>query len=179
MITPIEPDADHHSGLRRRLIHSVKMDYRFSLFYMSPDLRKNEPYCFKAAGQSLGYTDLECTEFQHELLKCGLWRKDVDGRIRLRDSFLDLGEMTTHEHIVSAMNVLSRLSEDAACWYETISIVTSLELKKEFYKAINQVIRQFVEKSARIDGDRIVTWTHEALENHQIRTTQTEKKSAN
>ena len=162
---PVAPNL--HPELKRQLVKLIKMDLRFRQFYLSPDI-KSKSTSLSEISVRLGYTEAEGREFKQDLLKTGLWIQGADGKLRVRDGFLDLGEFSTQEHMVSAMNVLAQLSDDGPCWFESLSIATNLELKKDFYRKINSAFKELVEKSAQANCDRIISWSHEVVDTHDL-----------
>lgn len=102
----------------------------------------------------------EFRALRNSLLKHGYWSLSEDGTISVKKSHVDLGELSLHEFTNITLGLLTHLSEDGPCNYENLFIVTTEELKREFYLAINRVLKDFAKKSSEVSGDRVIAWNH-------------------
>lgn len=112
-------------------------------------------------------TLLSKQEFRHlrnGLLKYGYWLLDPAGYITVQKEHVDLGELTLHEFTTMTLNLLTRASDSGPCKLENLFIVTNEALKREFYQTVNKALKNLIQKSQDVEGDRLLAWTHIGLD---------------
>lgn len=139
----------------------LKRDLRFFLVFMGaaiPPLKHVDE--IEDLATSLLLSKSEFRALRNSLLKHGHWALTELGYVEVKKSHLDLGDISTHEFTNITLGFLTHISEDGPCNYENLFVVTSPELKKEFYVSINRALRDLINKSALIKGTQILGWTH-------------------
>jgi hypothetical protein len=106
----------------------------------------------------------EFRTLRNALLKHGHWQLDGLGYVSVKKDHIDLGDLTLHEFTNMTIGLLSRVSEDGPCNCENFFVVTDEALKKEFYQSVNKALKTLMQKSAEIQGDRLLAWTHIGLD---------------
>ena len=149
--------------LRKRISARIRSDMKFCSFYLSPGLN-SESFSFEQASIHFGYSPAEANLLKRDFLRSGLWRLDEQKQIHVVSDFLDLGEMTLSEHMISSLDMLSKMPEAKNTWYDFLAVVTTDQLKRELYREINRSLRNFVQKSSEVDGDRVLMWTHQSMD---------------
>lgn len=155
-----EKNHQHH---REKIVAMIKKDPRYALLFLAPGLKTSGPFHSLSFAKSIGIEERDARYFEADLLRVGLWRFEGD-RLKVESDFMDLGELKVIEFMTMTMNVLSKMSEEGPCWYEALYVSTTQDLKKEFLANINRVLRDFVKKSAEVQPDTVLAWTHGSLD---------------
>jgi len=139
----------------------LKRDLRFFLVFMGasvPPLKHVDE--IEDLATSLLISKSEYRALRNSLLKHGHWTLTEIGNVQVKKSHLDLGEINIHEFTNIALGFLTHISEEGPCNYENLFVVTTPELKKEFYASVNRALRELINRSAEVEGTQIVGWTH-------------------
>jgi hypothetical protein len=143
----------------------LRRDYRFLLVFLaaatprSRHLDEVEDFATR-----LLISKSEFRALRNSLLKHEYWRLTATGFIQSPKDHVDLGEMNLHEFTNISLGLLTHISEDGPCNYENLFVVTTEELKREFYSSVNRCLKTLVQKSAEAKGDRVVAWNHIGLD---------------
>jgi hypothetical protein len=164
MSGPVEtPPSGPESALRTRLLSELKKDYALSFLYLTPQLADFDPstsWIAAKTGQDPEWIEDRVRQF----VTAGLWVVDDIWGYRVARDFLQLANMTVNEYMTMSLNLTARMSESGPCWYESMMVSTTEELKRKFFLDINRCIREFIEKSENVPAECVVAWTHGALD---------------
>lgn len=145
----------------------LRQDLRFLTFFISPNMNnfQENPNWFR---ETMRLTPEESAQMTDDLIACGLWVRDITGRIRTRHSIAKLsengGEMTFPEFLMMASQILNCVSSKGNySWGEAYTVVTSNEAKTEFLKTVNDALKKFLERSKSAPGETTFSWSHVAL----------------
>lgn len=146
-----------------RIVELLNKDLRFALFFLSPAAKVGLfDVCREA--RRFGLTALEAQELQQEFSRAGLWIPNEDGSIQVRKDSLLLDQLSVRDFLNISVQIFSEMSEKGPCWYETLCLVTTDELKKEFLSGVHRLMEEFKAKSLEARGTTILAWTHGSLD---------------
>lgn len=152
---------ENTAQLLKEVTSEIRKDFKLMMLYLHPTV--NSTKSLQQFANELGVLETVSSRFFANLEKTGLWVRDGN-KIEVTKNCLDLGELQIAEHLSMSLNIISRLGEEGPCWYDTLFIVTNEELKKKFYRKINQALSEFIEESKNASCDRVVAWNHSALD---------------
>jgi hypothetical protein len=147
--------------LQDHIRSELKRDYRFALFYMLPQVRPDSTWM--ALSEELKISPMVAERFAKDLIRTGLWQMDGE-KIRVSKEHIDLGDLHISEFLAMSINLLAQMHGNGPCWYDTLFVVTSDKLKKEYYRKVNQAQKELLEESRAINGDVILAWSHAGLD---------------
>lgn len=146
---------------REHVISELKSDFRFSLFYLLAHIRPGVHW--RELGREARLPEAMAEDFATQLFAAGLW-KLRDDRIVVEQDLIDMGDLKISEFLSMSVSLLARVHADGPCWYETMFIVTNERLKKEFYRKVNQAMKELVEASGKPGDEMILAWNHSGLD---------------
>lgn len=146
---------------RAHVVSELKSDFRFTLFYLLPRLRPGRDWPALAA--EIGLEEKLAATFVDALYGAGLWTK-VNGEIQVDKDQIELGDLQISEFLSMSVGLLARMHAEGPCWYETLFVVTSDRAKKEFYRKVNQALKELVAESGKPGDDLILAWNHSGLD---------------
>ncbi len=138
----------------------LKKDLRFQLVFAAAAVPKSRHI---DQVEDLAIALMSKGEFRalrNALLKHGYWELSKEGLISAKKSHVDLGELSLHEFTNITLGLLTQISEEGPCNCDNLFVVTTEELKREFYLAINRALKDFIKKSEDSRGDRVLAWNH-------------------
>lgn len=139
----------------------LKKDIRFLLVFLLPavpPVRHLDEV--EDLATALLISKSEFRALRNSLLRHGQWELSPDGFIQVKKFHLDLGDLTIHEFTNMSLSFLTHISEDGPCNYENLFVVTTEEIKKQFYININRALKELIDQSKQVTGDRLLGWTH-------------------
>lgn len=150
------------SSLEKSQVDSLlKKDIRFLMVFLMagiPPVRHIDEIEDLFTAGLLGRGEFRA--LRNALLRHGYWELDPLGYVLVRRSHVDLGDLSLHEFTNMTLSLLTRVREDGPNNCENLFVVTNEALKREFYQSVNRALKQFVNASREVQGDRLVAWTH-------------------
>lgn len=150
------------------LINRMRRDFQLQVFCILPLMEtfsEDVEWLAKTANIPLEKAAAQ----KKDLLDSGLWIRNNEGRIKTRQDRLGLGEagsaeMKSAEFLTMSAQMYSFISPEGPCWYEGHTVVTSLELKKQFVTRMNEVLQDFLKASEKAKGETMISWSHVAFD---------------
>lgn len=150
---------------RARLLAEMRRDVGLRLLCLAPllgfvEMKKESLVEFSGLSPEAVSTHIL------SFLQLGFWLRDPEGKIHLaKKEVMNLGDSSAREHLSATVGIISNLTEDGPCWYQSSVVATSQELKREFYGAVRDAFRDFVKKSAGLERfDSVVAWSHQGFD---------------
>lgn len=150
------------------LLTRMRRDFPLQVFYMLPTLETfSEDVEWLA--QTANVPMETAAQRKKEFVDAGLWIRGDEGKWRTRTVHLDLGEGNSPdrkaaEFLTMSAQMYSAISSEGPCWFEGHTVVTSLELKRQFVTRMNEVLRDFLKESEKAPGEVMISWSHVALD---------------
>lgn len=150
---------------RNRIMAELRRDVGLRLLCLAPSLGFVEMKQ-EALAEFTGLNPEAVASGILSFLQVGLWVKDAEGKIQLaKKEILNLGDSSAREHLSATVGIISNLTEEGPCWYQSSVVATSQELKKEFYASVRDAFRDFAKKSAALERyDSVVAWSHQGVD---------------
>ena len=158
----MSPSVASHPDLIEQVKKEIREDYDFALFCIIPGLSDRLPEILNI-GKKLGIDAETLQRFSQLLLECGLWKMDAKSKkVRSNFELLDLGDITVSDYLAMTVCIISRLSDKESYEYDSLSIVTSRELIKNFVREVNQSLKNLYTQSnsGEFEKDCLFSWTH-------------------
>ncbi len=154
-------------------ILAIKSNYDVTIFSLLPAVDSRLQF-LRTNGIKIGLEAAEVERCFDLFVKAGFWV--VEGSsIRTNFDTMDVGELSVQNYLEATLAIISRLSSDGPCEYETTSVATTRELAKEFVQNVHKSFRQFYEKSAVSNKSVIFSWAHAGMIVHENKSKLKEK----
>lgn len=152
---------------RSEVLSMIKRNYEFCLIFILPNL-DSRLFKIKQIASQMDIDQKTREYFFQLLFESKLWT--LNGRtVRCHFDLLDLGDISTSEFLSMTVAIISRLRKEPVCEYETMSLVTSQELVKDFMKTVKKGFGELYKKSKdpNLDKDCVFSWVHTGILEYQ------------
>jgi hypothetical protein len=145
------------------ILAELRQDVRMGALLLAPRMSSDQSQIFRF-GMSLGLTMDEVIQSRAQFLEQGLWSRRADDTISVDPQLVDQYDLSLQDFTGLTLQIISACSEEGPCWYDSMIIATTEDLKKAYYKKINQALKELIEGSAQARCDRVVAWSHVGLD---------------
>jgi hypothetical protein len=157
----IEREPTQNVAVQDHVMSELKSDFRYSLFYLLPKIWPGRDWRQIAVEIQLPENQAEI--YARDLVAAGFWRLEGDQILITKEQF-DLGDLQISEFLSTSLSLLAHMNVNGPCWYDTLLVTTNEALKKEFYRKVNQALKELVTESSKIQADTVLAWSHSGLD---------------
>lgn len=145
---------------KEKVIEEIRKNYDFALFCILPGIDGRMTVIERSA-KKIGIEPDQIESFKNSLLKSGLWKMDGDSVVS-NFELLDLGDLSISDYLSMTVCIISELSESKSYEYDSLALVTSRDLVRDFVRQVNGSLKELYKRSMSPDCAKnvIFSWTH-------------------
>jgi len=163
-------ESGEQNSLRDQVVELIKKDYEFSLLSVLPGL-ENRLYEIRRIATKLNLEKETREEFIDLMVKSGFWSLSEDGKsVSCEFDVLDFGDLSVVDFLSMTVSLITRLQNDPASEFETLTLVSSKNLVRNFLKDLNKSLKTLYEESKALESgkDCVFSWTHTGVLEYQV-----------